>query len=445
MKNYINIGKKLFPIHRSLTGKGNIKSLKILKKDIKNLKIKNYKSGEKVFDWKIPYEWNVKQAYVKDKYGKKLIDLSLNNLHLVSYSVPINKNIKKKELLKHLHFYKKQKNAIPYVTSFYKKYWGFCLTYINFLKIKKNYSDNDNFIVKIDSKFKKNGKLTFGELFIKGREKKEILITCNICHPSMANNELSGPLVTSALAKHFGKIKTNKKSLRFLFLPETIGAIAFIKKNFKSLKKNVIGGYHITCAGDNRVYSYLYSKYHDSPSDKAAIKAFKDLKIKLKKYKHIHSESEARRFNAPNINFGTGEIMRSKYHSFPEYHTSLDNFNVVTAKGLSGTFKVAKRIIENLMEINTSTFLKWSEKRKIKRGYIKCKTFCEPNLGKRKLYPLISRKDNSFKEPVKLLDFLQYADGTNNLRNISKLVNLSMKKTSNIYKILMKAKVVKKI
>ena len=398
---------------------------------------------------KIPPEWNVKNAYVKDKSGNKIIDFKKNNLHLVSYSVPINKHVTKKELINHLHFLKKQKTAIPYVTSYYNKYWGFCLSYKNFLKLKKKYDDNEKFLVKIESKFKKNGKLSYGELLVKGKEKKEILISTNICHPAMANNELSGPLVATALAKYFKKSRNLKKSVRFLFMPETIGTIAYIKKNLKNLKKNVIGGYNICCIGDNRVYSYLFSKYKNSISDLAAIKAYKQLKLKFKKYNHIYSGSDERRYNSPYVDLGIGSIMRSKYHSFPEYHTSLDNFNLVTAEGLKGGYNVAKKAIENLMQFETNTIFTNKSYSKRKKNIIVCTTICEPNLGKRNLYPLISKpdsaKDYEFKLPLKILDFLQYADGTNNLKDISKHIKYSMIKAKFILKILLKAKLVRVI
>ena len=171
--------------------------------------------------------------------------------------------------------FKKSKNAIPYITSYYNKFWGFCISYNTFISFKKKYKKKDKFFVKINSSFNKKGNLTYGELFIKGKSEKEILISTNICHPSMANNELSGPLVAIALIKYFSKYKKLSKSIRFLFIPETIGSIAYIKKNFKNLRKNVIGGYTLSCIGDDRAYSYLYTKYKNFLSDKAAEKAFK--------------------------------------------------------------------------------------------------------------------------------------------------------------------------
>ena len=236
MEDLIKLGKKLFPLNRSLTGNGNVKTLKLIKSELPGLKIKKFDSGKKVFDWIVPQEWNVKSAYIKDKYNNKIIDFKKNNLHLVSYSQPKKIKIKLEKLIKNLHFFKKQPSAIPYVTSYYKKYWGFCLSFNNFKKIKNKYKSSDLFEINIDTVFKKNGFMHYGELKIPGKSKKEILLSSYICHPSMANNELSGPLILIALAKYF-KRKKLKKTLRIIFIPETIGSIAYIHKNFKSLKK----------------------------------------------------------------------------------------------------------------------------------------------------------------------------------------------------------------
>ena len=202
IKKYYNLGKKiLFPICRSITGNGIKKTLKIIKNEFPKLKIYHVKSGKKIFDWKVPPEWNIKNACVIDSKDKKIIDFKKNNLHLVSYSIPINKTITKRKLLQHLHFNKKMPAAIPYLTSYYKKYWGFCTTYNHRKKIQQNYKTNDKFRVVIDSVLKKNGQLSYGELLIPGKSKKEILVSTYICHPSMANNELSGPIVSMALIK----------------------------------------------------------------------------------------------------------------------------------------------------------------------------------------------------------------------------------------------------
>ncbi len=206
MKKYYNIGKNiLFPICRSLTGKGVVKTLKIIQKEFPNLIIKKITSGTKVFDWSVPPEWNVSDAYISDKNNLKIVDFKINNLHLLGYSSSIKKTILKKELFKYLYFLKNQPKAIPYVTSYYEKRWGFCISYNQFKKIKKNYSPKDKFNVVINSNFKKKGNLNYGEVVLPGKSSQEILISTYICHPSMANNELSGPIVSMGLIDYFQK------------------------------------------------------------------------------------------------------------------------------------------------------------------------------------------------------------------------------------------------
>jgi len=420
MKKYYNLGKKkLFPICRSITGPGTRKTLKIIKNQFSKLKIKKIKSGTKVFDWRIPPEWNVKDAYILDKHNNKIVDFKKNNLHLVGYSTPIRKYLDKNELYKNLYFLKKQPDAIPYVTSYYKKRWGFCLNYNQKKKLDKNYSKQDIFKVVINSNFNKKGFLNYGELVLKGSSSKEILISTYICHPSMANNELSGIIVSMGLINHFKKKKLSK-TIRFLFIPETIGSIAYINKNLKNMKKNIIGGYNLSCIGDERKHSCMLSKYKNSPSDFALLNAYKKLKIKKYKiYSFLKRGSDERQYNSPGIDIPISSIFRSKYGSYPEYHTSLDNFNLVTLKGINGGFQVAKTAINNLLN----------------EIIPKNKMLCEPHMSKYNLYPtLSSKKSNSVSKYY--MDFLQYADGKNNLRKISKYIKLSFSKTKQIYKLL---------
>ncbi len=397
IKKYYNIAKtKLFPITRSLTGDGVKKTLNIIQKELPQLKIKKFKSGTKVFDWNIPEEWNVRDAYVIDKYNNRIIDFKKNNLHLVGYSIPIKKNITKKELFKNLYFLKNQPKAIPYITSYYKRRWGFCISYNEYKILDNRYSLNDKFKIVINSNLNKKGNLDYGELILKGKSKKEILISTYICHPSMANNELSGPIVSMGLINYF-KNKKLSKTLRFVFIPETIGSIAYLSKNIKHLKENVIGGYNLSCIGDERQHSCMFSKYQNSPSDEAVIEAYKSLKIKnYKIYSFLKRGSDERQYNSPGIDLKISSIFRTKYGEYPEYHTSLDNFNLVTLKGCVGGFKVARKSIEILLQRIYPTF----------------KIMCEPQMGKRGLYPTLSTKDKT-KENKSYRNFLQYADGTN--------------------------------
>ena len=422
MKKYYDIAKiKLFPITRSLTGDGVKKTLNIIQKEFPKLKIKKVKSGTKVFDWNIPEEWNVIDAYIIDKYNNKIIDFKKNNLHLVGYSIPINKNITKRELFKNLYFLRNQPNAIPYITSYYKRRWGFCISYNEYKILDKRYSYNDKFKVVINSNLNKKGNLNYGELILKGKSKKEILISTYICHPSMANNELSGPIVSMGLINNFKNKKLNK-TLRFIFIPETIGSISYLSKNIRHLKKNVIGGYNLSCIGDERQHSCMFSKYQNSPSDEAVIEAYKLLKIKKYKiYSFLKRGSDERQYNSPGVDLKISSIFRTKYGEYSEYHTSLDNFDLVTLKGCAGGFNVARKSIEILLE----------------RIYPKCKIICEPQMGKRGLYPTLSTK-NQKKLTRNYMNFLQYADGTNSLEKISNLIKLDLKSVKKIYIILLK-------
>ncbi len=434
MKELVKIGKKVFPLNRSLTGKDNLKTLRIFKNFCSRLKIRHFSSGKKVYDWKIPYEWSIKDAYIKDRFKKKIIDFKNNNLHVISYSGKVQKYLKKSDLLKKIYTNKKNKNAIPYVTSYYKKNWGFCITENQREVIKKNYKKNDIFKVVIKSNFKKKGKMYYGEIFIPGKVKDEILISTYICHPSMANNELSGPLVSLSLAKYFAKKKI-KCGLRFVFVSETIGAISYINKNYKNLKQNVKGGYLLTCIGDERNHSLLLSKYGNSISDLAAKEAYEKLKIKYKKFSFLKRGSDERQYNSPYIDLGISSIMRTKHGEYKEYHTSLDKFDtVVTAKGLNEGFIVAKAAIKSLM--NKKKLVK---RYKISKNNPRSRFICEPFLTKRNIFGGISnlsvKKDISFKLKNDILNFLQYSDGTNSKNDISKFINLKSKRVNQIYKI----------
>lgn len=422
---YYNLIKfKMFPICRSITGDGVKKTLKIIKNQFPKLKVYSIKSGTKVFDWKIPSEWNITEAYVLDKNNKKIINFKDNNLHLVNYSIPVNKILDKKGLLSRLHTIKKLPSAIPYVTSYYKKYWGLCCSYSYKKKIIKNYNNEDKFKIIINSSLKKRGELNYGEYIIPGNSKQEILISTYVCHPSMANNELSGPAVAMLLIDFFKKKKL-KKTLRFIFIPETIGSIAFIFKNLESLKKNVIGGYNLSCIGDDRMHSCLLTKYKNTIADQSLLEAYKKLNIKPKIYNFLKRGSDERQYNSPGIDLPIASIFRSKYATYPEYHTSLDNFDLVTKEGLKGGFLIAKNAIEILVE----------------KIIPKVKILCEPHMSKRNLYPTISSNYKT-KFLKNIMNFMQYADGKNDLKMIAKRIKISRSLAHNINKFLLKKKLI---
>ena len=427
IKKHYQIAKfKLFNICRSITGNGITLSLQIIKKQFPNLKIKKIRCGKKVFDWKIPPEWNVYDAYVLDHKKKKIIDFKKNNLHLVNFSVPVKKRLKKSELLKKIFTLKKQPKAIPYVTSYYKKNWGFCVSHEFKKNVLEKYEENSFFDMKIDTKLNHKGNLRYGEYFIKGKKNKEILISTYLCHPSMANNELSGPIVTMSLIDYFKRKKINY-GLRFVIIPETIGAISYIHKNLKKLTKNVFCGFNITCVGDSRNYTFIKSKYENSPSDYSIEDVLKNKKLKYTKLNFLKRGSDERQYNSVGVNLGVTTFSRSKFDEFPEYHTSLDNFDFVSIKSLTQSFNVIKDSIELIQS----------------SIYPKTQIVCEPFLTKRNFYPEINIKGRKFKDKTKLiLDFLQYSDGNFDLKKISKKIKCKYSETKGIYKYLLKIKLV---
>ncbi len=420
----IDLCKKLFPINRSLTGKGNRETLSILRNMCSDLEIKSFKSNTKVFDWRVPMEWDVKDAYIITPDKKKICSFKDNNLHLVGYSHSINKKISLKELQKNLYSLPKQPNAIPYITSYYEKNWGFCLTDNQRKKLKKGV-----YKVVIDTKFL-NGKLNYGEIFYKGKLKKEIFFSTYICHPSMANDETSGMVVAIFLANYLRKKKT-RYSYRFLFNPETIGSISYLSKNIEKLKKNMLGGYVLSCVGDDRCFSYLPSKYGNTPSDSVAKFIFDKIKSKKKIYDWNERGSDERQYCAPFVDLPVSSIMRSKYMEYPEYHTSLDKIGtVVTNKGLMESIKFYINIIEKF----ENSFFPTASK------------LCEPFMTKYNLYSTLKNKKNRSLNVIsnsKIMNFLTWCDGKNSLDDISNLINLNKNSTSALFKLLLKKKLIK--
>ncbi len=412
-KMMLYLAKKLYPINRSITGRGVKKSLDLIKKKVP-LEKKFFKSGKKVFDWIIPKEWNVKEAYILDtKNNKKYADFSKNNLHLVGYSHAINKIIPLSKLKKHIHIDKANKNSIPYVTSYYKRTWGFCMSQNQLRSIK-----NKKYKVVIKSSLK-DGVMDYGETLIKGKSKKEILFSSYICHPSMANNELSGPVIIAALIHYINSLKNKKYSYRFVLVPETIGSIAYINRNLKKLKKNVLAGFVINCAGDNRNYSFVQTPEKNTFADEIMNSSFIGLK-KKSIYEFKDRSSDERQYCHAGIELPICSYSRSKAGSktFPEYHTSLDNFSLVTKKGLEGSFEIFKNIVDAL-EFSP---------------FPKAKTKCEPFLTKRNLYPTLSKKKNIDNGLKNLLDIIAYSNGKRSVFQISNILNLELKTCLEILK-----------
>jgi len=395
--------QELFPICRSITGDGFRQSLSILSRHMPNLKTNEVPTGTKCFDWEIPKEWNIKDAYIIAPNGKKICDFKQSNLHVVGYSIPVNKKITLDELQEHLYSLPEQPNAIPYVTSYYKERWGFCLTHDDRVKLSAG-----EYHVFIDSELK-NGSLTYGELIIPGESDKQILLSSYLCHPSMANNELSGPVVMTFLAKWLSELNSRKYTYRIIIIPETIGSIAYLSHNYKEMKTKIIAGFNITCIGDERAYSYLPSRQGNTLSDKAAQHVLKHSQPDFIAYSYLDRGSDERQYCSPGIDLPICSIMRTKYGYYPEYHTSLDDLNLVTPEGLFGGYEVLRKTIE---------CLEFDE--------VLCSTVhCEPQLGKRGLYPTISTK-SSGSQVKDMMNFLAYSDGNLSSLDIAETIGVPL-------------------
>lgn len=399
--NMYSLVKELFPICRSITGDGVRKTLRIIQREIPELKIFEVPTGTKVFDWIVPKEWNIKGGYIETLEGKKVIDFADTNLHVMGYSLPIDKIVSREELLEMCYTIPEQPDYIPYVTSYYKERSGFCLS-----EKQKQALTEDTYHVVIDSTLE-NGSLTYGELLIPGNSKDEIFLSTYVCHPSMANNELSGPAVAVELAKYILANKDRRYSYRIIFIPETIGSITYLSKNLDYMQKHVIAGYNISCVGDDRTYSYVESPYADTLADRVAQNVLNFHYPEYKRYSFLHRGSDERQYCSPLVHLPLCAICRSKYEEYPEYHTSADNLNLVSPNGLYGAFEVYRKCID-LLESNYMYIVT---------------TPCEPQLGKRGLYPTLSRR-GSINETRSMTAFIAYADGKHDLVDISNRINV---------------------
>ncbi|MDA9060393.1 DUF4910 domain-containing protein [Candidatus Thioglobus sp.] len=396
--------KDLWHYPRSLTGHGTRKTLNYIKNIHPELNIQAFKSGEKVFDWEIPEEWNIYDSYIEHESGKRFAELRNNNLHILGYSIPLNEYMSLEDLLPHIHTQPDQPSVIPYVTSYYKNNWGFCMSEND----KKKMPDGKYHVV-IDAE-KAPGILEIADLIIKGKKSEEIFFSTYVCHPSMANNELSGPVLSTALIQYIkSKYENPRYTYRFVFVVETIGSISYLSKNFLELKNRVICGFNLSCVGDNRAYSHIESRLGDSLADRAleaALIGFDN----VKKYSFLERGSDERQYCAPGIDLPLCGFCRTKYGIYPEYHTSADNFDVVTSEGLDGSIEIMKSIID-AFEIGITP---------------KITVKCEPQLGKRGLYPSVSKKgmNDNIRSRMNLL---AYADGRHSLFDISNKIeeNLS--------------------
>lgn len=435
--------EKLFPICRSITGAGFRQSLELLNAELGGImQMHSIKSGTKVFDWVVPPEWNCEDAYIIMPDGEKICDFKVNNLHLMSYSTPIDAQMSLDELNEHLYSLEHLPNAIPYITSYYERRWGFCISHNERKRLKKGI-----YKVYINSKLDENGVLNYADLVIPAtiKSKDEVLISSYLCHPSMANNELSGPVVATFLAKTLlqggggGRLAAAKNTqiggvnfdfserkfnYRFVFIPETIGSIAYLSQHLKHLQKRVRAGFALSCIGDDKAYSLIHSPSERTLADKVALHTLCD-KPNFKEFSFLFRGSDERQYCSPRVNLPVVGLCRTRYGDFKEYHTSLDNLNFISTKGLQDSLIMLKELVMNL-ECN---------------DFYQSTCFCEPNLGKRGLYSTLSLLN----QPPQIASFLAFCDSTKDTIDIADKLGIKAYELKECINALLKHKLIKKV
>jgi aminopeptidase-like protein len=399
---------RLWPILRSITGEGVRQTHDILSEIVK-LERTEVPSGTPVFDWTVPKEWKVNEAYVIDPNGKRILDVRQNNLHLVNYSVPFSGMVSRTELDQHLYSLPDKPDAIPYITSYYSPRWGFCLS-----QRDRDMLPEGEYQVVVDTELL-DGFLTLSEAVLPGESTDEVLISTYTCHPSLANNELSGPLVAAFLYRELARLESRRLTYRFVFLPETIGAITYLYLRGEHLKKHLVAGYVVTCIGDAGDFTYKRSRQSSlSPTlalvDRAAEHALEHSQKPHKILGFSPLGSDERQYGSPGFNLPIGSLMRSMYGTYPEYHTSLDNKSFISFEAMAESVEMYLSVMK-VLEHN--------------RTYKNLFPYGEPQLGKRGLYETLGR--NTIPELSSAVFWLlNYADGEHDLLWIAEKSGYSM-------------------
>lgn len=415
------LANSIFPFFRSITGKGVRDTLNVLKDyigkdDGAELILRRVKSGTKVFDWTVPKEWVIRSAYIENEKGEHIIDIEINNLYVLGYSVSVDRWVDLEELKKYIYVEETQPEVIPYVTSYYKERYGFCMS-----KTQRDNLPRGKYHMYIDSELV-DGYLDYGEVLIRdGESDKEVFFSTYICHPSMANNECSGPALTAELVRFVKQMKKRRYNYRFIFIPETIGSLTYmaVDEHLDEMKKTIVAGFNLSCVGDDNAYSMVESRYGNTLADKA-LKNILRFRGEYTKYSYLKRASDERQYNAPGIDLPVVCYCRSMLGEYPEYHTSADNMEFVSPAGFQGSYEVITDVI---------TSLENNKKYKVN-------VLGEPQLGKRGLYPTISQK-GSYDSILSLIDFIAYADGSNDIIDISDIIGVPVKKLIELsYKLL---------
>lgn len=394
---------RLWPICRSIAGPEFRQSLDILAELMPTTRLR-FKTGEQVFDWKVPQEWSAKEAYLIGPDGKKLADFKENNLHLVTHSMPFQSELSLSELKLHLYSLPDQPEAIPYVTSYYAANWGFCLKHRELETLLEG-----RYRVVVNTELR-DGHVEIGEAVLPGSSQEEILITSYLCHPSLANNELSGPLATAFLFQRVAAWSSRRYTYRFVIGPETIGSICYLSVRGEHFKKMLQAGYVVTCVGDPGNFTYKRSRRDDTLADRAATVVLRD-NASHTIIPFTPAGSDERQYCSPGFNLPIGSLMRTMYGKYPEYHTSLDNKSLISFDAMLETVDIYEKVLRSMEENR-----KW-------RSTV---LYGEPQLGPRGLYPLIGSGESRTEQVLALNWVINLSDGDHDLLEIAQRSGLKI-------------------
>jgi aminopeptidase-like protein len=395
------LAQQLYPICRSITGDGVRQTLAILRERIP-LELHEVASGTPVFDWTVPKEWNIRDAYIKNPHGERVVDFHRSNLHVVNYSIPVRAKMRLAELRPHLHSLPEQPRLIPYRTSYYSESWGFCLRHEDLVGLP-----DDEYEVCIDSTLQP-GSLTYGEYALPGNSQDEVVIYTHTCHPSLANDNLSGLAVVTFLAQHIAPM-SRCYSYRFIFGPGTIGSITWLSRNESHLGR-IRHGLVVALVGDSGPFTYKRSRRGDAAIDRIAVKALRDGDSPWSAIDFEPYGYDERQFCSPGVNLPVGRLTRTSNGAYPEYHTSADNLDLIKPQTLAQSLAACLRIV-NMLEND--------------RYYTNTSPKGEPQLGKRGLYRKSGGQRDVGQREYALLWVLNFCDGAHSLLDISERSGLS--------------------
>jgi aminopeptidase-like protein len=387
---------ELYPICRSITGDGVRETLRRIQERLP-LAIHEVPSGVEVFDWTVPREWNIRDAWIKNLAGERVVDFRDSNLHVVSYSVPVRRRMPISELRKHLHTLPDHPDWIPYKTSYYSETWGFCLTSAHAATL-----NDPEYDVCIDASLE-DGRLSYGEFYLAGESADEVLLSCHVCHPSLCNDNLSGISVAVFLARWLATLNTRRLSYRFVFVPGTIGSITWLARNQERLA-GIRHGLVLTGLGGPGALVYKRSRRGTAAIDRAAANVVKHLEAASEVRDFVPYGYDERQYCSPGINLAVGCLSRTAYGEYPEYHTSADNLEFVTADKLEDSYRACQEILQVLEGDRT---------------YVNCNPMCEPQLGRRGLYGSVGGAGQRRVQEMALLWVLNLSDGAHSLVDVA--------------------------